>query len=877
MLNGKSFCKVSYWVAVVFCLSLLTAPAAAQTENDLFDDSVLHEIRIDIRPADWQQLKDHFLDNTYYAADMHWRFNGKFVDVQQVGIRSRGAGSRSPIKPGLRVDFDRFNVGQQFLGLKSFILRNNSQDASMLHERISFQLMRRLGIAAPRAAHTYLYVNGEYIGLYMIVENIDKTFLQSHFGSDDGYLYKYEHGSIENSYAFTYPGPDLSLYCPLPFKPETHESDPKCGPLEAMIRTMNQVSEAQFENSMTEYLDLRAFMREIAAEAYLAESDGMLGDFGLNNFYLFRSSNSNHSEILPWDKNRTFRSVDRSIWLNTDVNVLARRSLTIPALWDTFVETISNAAMLAGGPGGWFEQEIAKEYNQVRDAARADVNKECDDEVNGGLKACTNEEFESAIVFMIQFARDRNVQVGAQLAETLGAVPTFGLKSFAVPDRGGASFVTAGGSGSPAAGYARIQPDDGSTAPAGLAIFGFRQDNVLVTEAAVPASSPISNGRIYADVNGPVSSGLAIANPNSEPATITFYFTDSLGRNYGEGSTIITAGGQMARFLNESPFDGGASISGSFTFASSLPVAVVALRGFTNERSSFLITTLPVIDLGDSAVPPSILPHFADGGGWMTEIVLVNPSDNTLTGTVQFWGQGTAAVAASIGNSSPYFIPPRSSFRLTTSGTGPLVRSGSVRLIATGGLPVALAVFSFKTDGVTITQTGVLAIGSASAFRMYVETSGDSIQSGIAIANPSPTSAPVTLELTTLSGNSTGLSGTVTVPANGQTSMFLNQIPGMQQVPREFQGILRVSASGPISVLALRGHYNERGDLLITTTSPVAETAAPAAGERFFAHLVDSGGYTTQFILYSAYPEQSVSGAVRYFGQGGEPLNLRLQ
>ena len=99
--------------------------------------------------------------------------------------------------------------------------------------------------------------------------------------------------------------------------------------------------------------------------------------------------------------------------------------------------------------------------------------------------------------------------------------------------------------------------------------------------------------------------------------------------------------------------------------------------------------------------------------------------------------------------------------------------------------------------------------------------------------------------------------------------MFLNQIPGMQQVPREFQGILRVSASGPISVLALRGHYNERGDLLITTTSPVAETAAPAAGERFFAHLVDSGGYTTQFILYSAYPEQSVSGAVRYFGQGG--------
>ena len=245
---------------------------------------------------------------------------------------------------------------------------------------------------------------------------------------------------------------------------------------------------------------------------------------------------------------------------------------------------------------------------------------------------------------------------------------------------------------------------------------------------------------------------------------------------------------------------------------------------------------------------------------------------------MQFWGQGTARVGATLDSSLPYSVPPRSSVRLTTAGTGAAIKSGSVRIVTTNRLPVAFAVFSFRADGVTVSQSGVPAIGVASAFRMYVESSGDSIQSGIAVANASASPAVVAFELTGLSGVSTGLSGTVTVPANGQVAMFLNQIPGMQSVPRQFQGVLRVATtSAPISVLGMRGRHNERGDFLITTTSSIAETATPPAGELLFPHLVDSGGYTTQFILYGAYAGQNASGTVRYLSQTGETLNLKLQ
>ena len=68
----------------------------------------------------------------------------------------------------------------------------------------------------------------------------------------------------------------------------------------------------------------------------------------------------------------------------------------------------------------------------------------------------------------------------------------------------------------------------------------------------MPASEPIQSGRIYAEVAGPVNTGLAIANGNTQAASISFYFTDSTG-NFGNGSTTIPAGGQIATFLNQAP------------------------------------------------------------------------------------------------------------------------------------------------------------------------------------------------------------------------------------------------------------------------------------------------------------------------------------
>jgi hypothetical protein len=462
---------------------------------------------------------------------------------------------------------------------------------------------------------------------------------------------------------------------------------------------------------------------------------------------------------------------------------------------------------------------------------------------------------------------------------------------FGIPDRGGVSLTSTGAGSTTVTGFSRVQPTSGSTTPSGIAIFGFRNNGVLVSEAAVPATAAVSNGRIYAERAGTVNTGIAIANPNSQTATITFYFTDANGVNFGAGTTTIAANNQLAKFLNEPPFNGGATINGTFSFTSDVPVGVIALRSFVNEVGSFMMTTLPVSPISGSLASTIYFPHFADGGGWTSQIILVNPSDSLLTGTVSFLDDGTATssgapVNVTIGGTTAasfnYSIPARSSRKLVTSGAAASTRVGSVTV--TGGLvqaPSGVEVFSYRTGGVTVSEAGVPASITSTAWRLYTEVSGGTsqIQTGVALSNPSASAITVNLSLTTLDGVSTGLSGSVTVPASGHFSSFLGQISGFGSITTPFRGVLRVTTTNPagVSVVGIRGRYNERNEFLITTTAPVDENAAAPTSELIFPHLADSGGYTTQFILYNGSASQTSSGTLRTYANDGQILNLPVQ
>ena len=464
-------------------------------------------------------------------------------------------------------------------------------------------------------------------------------------------------------------------------------------------------------------------------------------------------------------------------------------------------------------------------------------------------------------------------------------------QTFSIGDRGGVSLSSEGASATTVSGYGRVEADDGSTTPEGLAIFGFRQNGILVSEAGVPASATLQEGRIFAEIDGPVRTGLAIANPNDTAAMIEFFFTNSDGIDSGHGSLTLEPREQMARFLDEDPFNGGSATRGTFTFTSDLPVAVIALRGLVNERSEFLMTTLPVAPLSAPGGGTVYFPHFTDGGGWTTQVILVNPTDTPIAGNVQFFGSGSETEAADpatltladgrSGSTFSYSISPRSAVRLETANpAGSTQQSGSVRVVADPGnpMPSGVSVFAYERGGVTVSEAGVPASTAGAAFRVYVEASGPpeqphSVRSGIALTNTSGAPVTVLLELTDLDGTATGLPELLTIPASGHIARFIDEFFPALTTP--FSGILRVTSTATdIALVGLRLTINERNDFVITTTPPSDESSATNSTDLFFPHFVDSAGWTTQFILFSGSPGQTASGVIRFTGQDGQPLEL---
>jgi hypothetical protein len=389
------------------------------------------------------------------------------------------------------------------------------------------------------------------------------------------------------------------------------------------------------------------------------------------------------------------------------------------------------------------------------------------------------------------------------------------------------------------------------------------------------------------DIGGPENTGIALANPNNRTVTISFSFNDTLGNTVGSGSFSLGAKHQFSGFLSQPPFNGPNSFEGSFTFTSSQSISAIALRGLTNERSDFLMTTLPVVAASDTSSSAAI-PHFAVGGGWSTRLVLVNPTNDVLNGRVDFMDQGAPNSSASPLSLSVndvrasgfnYFIPPHGINRVTLKSTlDGTMGAGSMRIASSNGTvaPSGLAIFSFNSGGVTVSEASVPIERQASALRIYAESSGNpgiagSFRTGIAVANPSPNPTVINLALTQSDGTSTTLSASITIPAGGQIARFLDEL--IPNLPDTFKGLLRISAASPISAIGLRFTLNERGDYLMTTMPAASETVDASGGQEFFPQIVEGGGYTTQLVIFNRAAGSSVSGNLVFTASDGSPLS----
>lgn len=363
----------------------------ASPADELFNGQVLQRVDLLVHSADWAKLKENFRENDYYPADLTW--NGQ--TVRNAGIRSRGTGSRSGSKPGLRVDFNRY-ADQEFLGLKSIVLDNLTQDASGIHESVAMALYYRLGIPAPREAHARLYVNNEYAGLYVIVESVDKDLLARVFGEidgnvqNDGYLYEF---NWEDEWHFEHLGDDLRPYKDR-FDPKTHESESDeqlYRPIEELIRLVDETRQDRLPEVIGARFDLPGFIRYVAAQNFVAETDGFLGAWGVNNFYFYRLEDQATHVLIAWDADSTFWGPTFPTNDGHDANILMAKLMRVPEYAAMYRAELQRVVDLAAEPVDdttWLDAEIRRQLDLIDQAMREDSNQpHTDDDYTGAAEA----------------------------------------------------------------------------------------------------------------------------------------------------------------------------------------------------------------------------------------------------------------------------------------------------------------------------------------------------------------------------------------------------------------------------------------------------------------------------------------------------------
>jgi len=220
-------------------------------------------------------------------------------------------------------------------------------------------------------------------------------------------------------------------------------------------------------------------------------------------------------------------------------------------------------------------------------------------------------------------------------------------------------------------GYAVITPTGG----AGLVVFetfGWRRGGDAGTpQAGLLAPDLTTNAVLYVDRKVKLSKnlGVAIVNPNTSNTNVSLTVRGSDGKKLGTKTVNVPSHQQIVSFFTELyadqpsvPRDVTGTVAITSAGSSNLPVSVIGLRFRGANFSTEPVTNLsgnvgPLPPIGNGGGPGAVLlPQFVVGGGWATEIVMVNTGTVNLTVRVDlFNGNGSPLSATLNGQTASSF------------------------------------------------------------------------------------------------------------------------------------------------------------------------------------------------------------------------------
>lgn len=279
----------------------------------VFDDAVVRTYEIVLSDEAAARLKADPTAEEYVEGDV-------IIDGERhdgIGVRYKGffgalracfdaQGNQICPRLSYKLKFNEYDPDGRFHGLKRLNLQSMNGDETHMRERLSYEMFRSAGVAAPRSVYAYLIVNGEQLGVYTLTEDIDDRFIADRFGDrGEGILFKE-----------IWPG---NVRSGVPFASSIEEAvrrgpdEPDLSRFEAFSDAITDAeSEGEAWRALLDYVEEDQIYRYMAADRLTDNWDGIVAWYCVpvcanHNYFWFEDARTGQITLIPWDVEQSWR------------------------------------------------------------------------------------------------------------------------------------------------------------------------------------------------------------------------------------------------------------------------------------------------------------------------------------------------------------------------------------------------------------------------------------------------------------------------------------------------------------------------------------------------------------------------------------------
>ncbi len=284
----------------------------------LYEPTILRELFIDFQDPNYHNiLTNSFYSNPSLRIPASVTLDG--VQLDSVGIRYKGnstfvvPNNNSNPKVPYNLDFNYWISGQKLMDYNKVKLANAWTDPTFVKEYLASTIYKKY-LPCPQVNLMKLNVQGNYLGLYVNTESINKEFVDKHFDEKSGVLFKCDPVTVFGQPAP--PGPaepnlnwlgyDTTQY----YNSYTLKSEHGWQELVELIDVLHN-----YPDDLDSILNIDRVLWAFAVNSVIANLDTYNGWY-IHNFYLYKTKDGLF-QMIPWDLSESFGgALMGSVFLN---------------------------------------------------------------------------------------------------------------------------------------------------------------------------------------------------------------------------------------------------------------------------------------------------------------------------------------------------------------------------------------------------------------------------------------------------------------------------------------------------------------------------------------------------------------------------------